>query len=48
MAAYSKDMADAGGGMLAGHGAIGAMGPLPQEAVGRELDMEVAAEIDEH
>ena len=45
--AYSKDMADADGEMLAEYGAIDAMEPLPQETVGRELDMEAAAEIDE-
>ena len=28
--------------------AMDAMEPLPQETVGRELDMEAAAEIDEH
>ena len=48
MAAYSKDMADADGEMLAEYGVIDAMEPLPQETVGRELDMEAAAEIDEH
>ena len=48
VAAYSKDMADADGEMLAEYGAIDAMEPLPQETVGRELDMEAAAEIDEH
>ena len=48
MAAYSKDMADADGDMLAKYGEIDAMEPLPQETVGRELDMEAAAEIDEH
>ena len=46
--AYSKDMADADGKMLAEYGAIDAMKPLPQETIGRELDMEAAAEIDEH
>ena len=46
--AYSKDMADADGEMLAEYGAIDAMEPLPQETVGRELDMEATAEIDEH
>ena len=48
MAAYSKDMVDADGEMLAEYGAIDAMEPLPQETVGRELDMEAAVEIDEH
>ena len=48
VAAYSKDMADADVEMLAEYGAIDAMEPLPQETVGRELDMEAAAEIDEH
>ena len=47
MAAYSKDMADADGEMLAEYGAIDAMEPLPQETVGRKLDMEAVAEIDE-
>ena len=36
------------GEMLAEYGAMDAMEPLPQETVGRELDMEAAAEIDEH
>ena len=45
---YSKDMANADGEMLAEYGAIDAMEPLPQETIGRELDMEAAAEIDEH
>ena len=48
MAAYSKDMADEDGEMLADYGEMDAMEPLPQEIVGRELDMEEAAEIDEH
>ena len=48
VASYSKDMADADGEMLAEYGAMDAMEPLPQETVGRELDMEAAAEIDEH
>ena len=48
VAAFSKDMADADGEMLAEYGAIDAMEPLPQETVGRELDMEAAVEIDEH
>ena len=30
------------------YGAIDAMEPLPQETVVRELDMEAAADIDEH
>ena len=42
MAAYSKDMADADGEMLAEYGAMDAMEPLPMETVGRELDMEAA------
>ena len=46
--AFSKEMADADGEMLAEYGAMDAMEPLPQETVGRELDMEAAAEIDEH
>ena len=46
--AYAKDMADADGEMLAEYGAIDVVEPLPQETVGRELDMEAAAEIDEH
>ena len=41
VADFSKEMADA-------DGAMDAMEPLPQETVGRELDMEAAAEIDEH
>ena len=48
VAAFSKEMADADGEMLAEYGAMDAMEPLPQEIVGRELDMEEAAEIDEH
>ena len=48
VAAYSKDMADADGEMLAEYGAMDTMEPLPQETVGRELDMEAAAKIDEH
>ena len=48
VAAYPKDMADADGEMLPEYGAMDAMEPLPQETVGRELDMEAAAEIDEH
>ena len=46
--AFSKEMADADGEMLAQYGAMDAMEPLPQETIRRELDMEVAAEIDEH
>ena len=34
--------------MLAEYGAMDAMEPLPQDTVGRGLDMEVAVEIDEH
>ena len=41
-------MEDVDGEMLAEYGAIDAMEPLPQEAVGREQDMEAAAEINEH
>ena len=48
VAAFSKEMADADGKILAAYGAMDAMEPLPQETVGRELDMESAAEIDEH
>ena len=48
VAAFSKEMADADGEMLAEYGAMDAMEPLPQETVGRELDMEEATEIDEH
>ena len=48
VAAFSKDMADADGEMLAEYGAMDAMEPLPPETVGRELDMEEAAEIDKH
>ena len=33
--------------MLAEYGAMDAIEPLPQETARRELDMEVAAEIDE-
>ena len=48
VAAFSKELANADGEMLAKYGAMDAMEPLPQETVGRELDMEVAAEIVEH
>ena len=48
MAPFSKEMADADGEMLDEYGAMDALEPLPQETIGRELDMEVAAEIDEH
>ena len=48
VAAFSKEMADTDGEMLAEYGAMDAMEPLPQETIGRELDMEEAAEIDEH
>ena len=48
VAAFSKEIVDADGEMLAEFGAMDAMEPLPQETVGRELDMEAAAEIDEH
>ena len=46
--AFSKEMADADGEMLAEYGAMDAMEPLPLETVGCKLDMEAAAEIDEH
>ena len=48
VAAFSKEMADVDGDMLAEYGVMDAMEPLPQETVGRELDMEAAPEIDEH
>ena len=48
MAAFSKEMADADGEILVEYGVMDAMEPLPQETVGRELDMEAAVEIDEH
>ena len=48
VAAYSKDMVDVDGEMLAEYGAMDAMEPLPQEIIGRELDMEEAVEIEEH
>ena len=48
VAAFSKEMAESDGEMLAEYGAMDAMEPLPQETIGRELDMEAAAEIDEH
>ena len=48
VAAFSKEMADADGEMLAEYGAMDAMEPLPQETVGSELDMEAVAEIAEH
>ena len=48
VAAFSKEMADADGEMLAEYGAMDAMEPLPQETVGRELDKEAATEIDKH
>ena len=48
VAAFSKEMADADGEMLAEYGAMDAMEPLPQETVGRELDMEAMVEINEH
>ena len=48
MAAFYKEMADADGKILAKYGVMNAMEPLPQETVGHELDMEAAAEIDEH
>ena len=36
------------GEMLAEYGVMDAMEPLPQETAGHEMDMEAAAEIDEH
>ena len=48
VAGFSKEMADANGEMLADYGSMVAMEPLPQSTIGRELDMEEAAEIDEH
>ena len=36
MAAYSKDMADADGEMLAEYGAMDAMEILPQETIGHQ------------
>ena len=48
VAAFSKEMADEDAKILAEYGVMDAMEPLPQETVGRELDMEAAAEIDEH
>ena len=41
-------MADADGEMLAKYGVMDDMEPLPQETIGRELDMKEATEIDEH
>ena len=41
-------MADVDGEMLVEYGVMDAMEPLPHEIIGRELDMEEAAEIDEH
>ena len=48
VAAFCKEMADTDGEMLAEDGAIDAMEPFPQQTIKRELDMEAAAEIDEH
>ena len=48
VAAFSREMEDVYGEMLAEYGAMDAMEPLPQETVGCELDMEAAVEIDEH
>ena len=48
VAAFSKEMADTDGEMLAEYGAMDAMEPLPHETIGSELDMEEATEIDEH
>ena len=42
VAAFSKEMADADGEMLAEYGVMDAMEPLPQSTVGRKLDMEGA------
>ena len=41
-------MADVDAEILADYAAMDAMELLPPETVGRELDMEEAAEIDEH
>ena len=48
VAAFSKEMANMDGEMLAEYGAMDAMEPLPQETIGREPDMEAVAEINEH
>ena len=48
VARFSKEMADVDGEMLAEYGVMDAMDPLPQETSGRELNMEEAAEINEH
>ena len=48
VAAFSKEMADTNGEMLAEYGAMDPKEPLPEETVGRVLDMEAAAKIDEH
>ena len=48
MVAFSKEMADTDGEMFVEYGVMDTMELLPQEIVGRELDMEEAAEIDEH
>ena len=45
MANFSKEMADADGEMLVEYGAMDAMEPLPQETVGRELDMEAVIRL---
>jgi hypothetical protein len=47
VAAFSKEMVNADGEMLAKYVAMDAMEPLPQEIVEHELDMEEASEIDE-
>ena len=47
VAAFSKEVVDADGEMLAEYGVMDAMEPLPQETVGHELDTEEEAEIDE-
>ena len=48
MAVFSKEMANVDGEMLAEYGVMDAMELLPQETVGRKLDMEEAADIEEH
>ena len=48
MATFPKEMTDADGEMLAEYGVMDAMEPLPQSTVRHELDMEEAAEIEEH
>ena len=48
VAAFSKEMVDADGEMLSEYGVMDVMELLPQETIGRELDMKEAAKIDEH